>query len=149
MNRISEGDVCSLMVLSTLSQREYLGFMTSETPIEALFVRKSYFIKWIGMYPNFRKFIFENILDGFIHITGLLHNVLFQRVDLRLAKWLFEKTSVQQLELRMTHEEIAMEIGTAREVISRLLKRFKEEGIIESRRGYLKVIEREKLNNLG
>jgi CRP/FNR family transcriptional regulator len=148
MNQISEGDVCSLMVLSTMSQREYLGFMTAETPIEALFVKKSYFIKWIGMYPNFRKFIFENILDGFIHLTSLIHNVLFQRLDLRLAKFLIEKTSVSQPNLHMTHQEIAVELGTAREVISRMLKRFKDEGYIESGRGYLRIVQRGKLEKL-
>jgi CRP/FNR family transcriptional regulator len=148
MNQISGGDVCSLMVLSTMSQREYLGFMTAETSIEALFVKKSSFIKWIGMYPNFRKFIFENILEGFIHLTGLIHNVLFQRLDLRLAKFLIEKTSASQPVLHMTHEEVAVELGTAREVVSRIFKRFKDEGYIESGRGYLRILQRSKLEKL-
>jgi CRP/FNR family transcriptional regulator len=148
MNQISDGDVCSLMVLSTMSQREYLGFMTSETSVLAVFLKKSYFLKWIGIYPNFRKFIFDNILNGFVHLTGLIHNVLFQRLDLRLANFLIEKTSVSQPVLRMTQEEVAIELGTAREVVSRIFKRFKEEGYIQAGRGYLRVVHRSKLENL-
>jgi CRP/FNR family transcriptional regulator, anaerobic regulatory protein len=148
MNRISEGDVCSLMVLSSMSQREYLGYMTAETPIEALFIKKSHFVKWIGLYPEFRSFIFENILDGFIYLTDLINNVLFQRLDLRLAKFLLERTTSAEPDLHMTHEQIAGELGTAREVISRMLKRFKDEGYIESSRGRLQIKRRSELEAL-
>jgi CRP/FNR family transcriptional regulator len=148
VNRIHAGDVCSLMILSTLSQCDYPGFMTSETEVEALFVRKSSLIQWMSAYAQFRKYIFQNIFNVFLHISDVLHNVIFQRLDLRLARLLLEKTSLQTRELRITHEELALELGTAREVISRMIKRFKEEGLLDTKRGQLTILQRSKLEQL-
>ncbi|QYR19660.1 Crp/Fnr family transcriptional regulator [Paenibacillus sp. sptzw28] len=85
--RLTAGDVCALMVLSSLSEREYPGYMISETQIRVLFVQKSAFLKWIQVYPHLWNYIFENILDGFMQLWTMLHNVLFESVEKRLAEW--------------------------------------------------------------
>jgi CRP/FNR family transcriptional regulator len=146
--RLTAGDVCALMVLSSLSEREYPGYMISETPIRVLFVRKSAFLKWIHVYPPLRNHIFEHILDGFMQLGQFLHNVLFESVEKRLTKWLLGRTATDRPVVEITHDELATELGTAREVVSRLLARFKKSGLIDTKRGQIIIVRREEMKRI-
>ena len=68
----------------------------------------------------------------------LIKAIAFERMDVRLAKFLRQQSG-NQADLHMTHQHIANELGTAREVVSRLLKEFERRGIIETHRGYLTI----------
>jgi len=66
--------------------------------------------------------------------------VVFKRMDRRVASWLLNQAKVQN-PMRVTHQEIAAELGSSREVISRILEDFSKEGLIESGRGTIEVLD--------
>ena len=82
-------------------------------------------------------------------VMWLLEKVLWQSFDLRLAEFLLEESSLAGSdELSITHEIIARHLGTAREVVSRMLKYFKGEGLITLTRGTIRILDRERLEAL-
>lgn len=99
--------------------------------------------------PAFAAFVHESLMRNFSDTVKLLQNVLFCTFDQRLASFLYDEmkeTSSNTLEL--THEQIARHIGSAREVVSRTLKRFSEQGIVSVSRGCVTILDKERLKEL-
>ncbi|TDF93729.1 Crp/Fnr family transcriptional regulator [Paenibacillus piri] len=146
-NRLSPGDICAFMVLSGLSERDYPGAMTAETEVTALFVEKSSFLRWIQEYAPVRNAVFGNMMDGLIRMSELLTGKIAKPLDARLAELLLRLTSEQQPTIRSTHQQLSAELGSAREVISRVLSRMHKKGWIATGRGRISVLEREALSS--
>ncbi|CAH1198905.1 cAMP-activated global transcriptional regulator CRP [Paenibacillus plantiphilus] len=147
-NRLSAGDICAMMVLSGLSDREYPGTITAETEVTVMFVEKKAFLHWIQVYAPIRNAVFGNILDGLIQLGSLLSDKMSQPLDFRLAETLLKLTSAQQPTVRITHQQLAVELGSAREVVSRVMGRMKKKGWIETGRGVVTVRQRGALTEL-
>ncbi|MEW9702523.1 Crp/Fnr family transcriptional regulator [Paenibacillus sp. SI8] len=147
-NRLSAGDICAMMVLSGLSEREYPGTIIAETEVTALFVEKRAFLLWIQKYTPVRNAVFGNILDGLLRMGSLLSDKISQPLDLRLAGVLLRLTSEQHPTARITHQDLAAELGSAREVVSRMLGRMKKKGWIATERGSVTVHQRGALSRL-
>ena len=81
----------------------------------------------------------------FSEVMWAMQQVLFLGVDVRIARYLAGQDAE---ELRRTHEEIARDTGTAREVVSRMLHRFSEEGLVEAKRGLVSILDRRGLEAL-
>ncbi|WP_248927972.1 Crp/Fnr family transcriptional regulator [Paenibacillus hamazuiensis] len=146
--RLSAGDICALMVLSGLSEREYPGTMTAETEVTALFVAKGAFLRWIQTYAPIRNAVFGNILDGFIDIGRLLAGKMSLPLDSRLAGVLLRLTTEREPAARITHRQLAAELGSAREVVSRALGKMQKAGWIETGRGSVIIRQRKALEAL-
>lgn len=146
--RLSPGDICSLMVLSGLSDREYPGAMIADSEATALFVAKSSFLRWIGQYDAIRTAVFGNLLDGFIQVGSLLAGKLSRPIESRLAETLLRHTSEREPAVRMTHRQLAAELATAREVVSRALGRMQRQSWVSTRRGWVRVLRRDALESL-
>lgn len=157
-NRLEAGDICSMMVLSGLSDRDYPGTMVAETEVVALFVTRSVFLRWILAYEPIRSAVFGNILDGFIRLGGLLAGRMSRPLEARLAEALLKHAAAgggeredggeSRLFLRATHRELALELGSAREVVSRALGRMRKHGWIAARRGRIEIRDRNALSAL-
>lgn len=147
-NRLSAGDICAMMVLCGLSEREYPGTITAETEVTALFVAKSSFLRWIQMYAPIRNAVFSNILDGLIRMGSILSSKIAQPLDSRLAGTLLRLTLDQQPTVQITHQQLAVELGSAREVVSRVLSRMQKKSWIAMGRGWVSVRQREALMEL-
>ncbi|HEX3018343.1 MAG TPA: Crp/Fnr family transcriptional regulator [Caproicibacter sp.] len=84
----------------------------------------------------------------FSDVMWLLEQILFMSLDKRLALHLIELSSISGNRLKVTHEEIARDIGTAREVVTRMLKYFQTEGMVKLSRGEINLTDRKKLESL-
>jgi CRP/FNR family transcriptional regulator len=118
----------------------------TETEVRGLLVAREEFEFAISRSPDFALHLLRNMTERLHEIAALVSVVAFDKLDLRLACYLgrmFERSNNQPLEL--THEAIAREMGTSREVISRLLKRLEHQGCIRLARG---LIEPAALNEL-
>ncbi|MGG0882723.1 MULTISPECIES: Crp/Fnr family transcriptional regulator [Brevibacillus] len=80
-------------------------------------------------------------------VTTLMENIAFKPIDYRLAEFLLSCTTESDNQLLITHEAIAIELGTAREVVSRSLKEFESAGWIKLGRGRITNIDRTSLAN--
>ncbi|TVX96653.1 Crp/Fnr family transcriptional regulator [Cohnella terricola] len=148
VNKLNPGESCALLVLSGLSGRDYPAAIEAETEVEALFVSKLSFLRWVQEYEPIRKTVFGSLLDGIIRLGEQLQSRQTKPLDIRLAEALLRSTSERQPLRRMTHNELASEIGTAREVVSRTLQRYQRNGWVETGRGWIKIIRRDELEAL-
>jgi CRP/FNR family transcriptional regulator len=144
---LSEGEVCGLLTLSGLSGRDYPGSIVSMTEVEALFIRKQGFLNWILHHESIRHTIFSGILNGMMNMSDQLQKRQLESIDIRLVKTLLQRSTIQEPTIYLTHHELASEIGTAREVISRTLQKYRKKEWIETGRGWVTIKKRNSLKN--
>lgn len=90
--------------------------------------------------------MFDLLSNRLSTVMAVIDEVVFQRMDRRVASWLLGQVRVQN-PVRVTHQEIAADLGSSREVISRILEDFSRAGLIESGRGTIEVLDLEKLED--
>ena len=92
----------------------------------------------------------RNLLSGnFSELMWLMEQIMWKSFDKRLAAFLLEEVQLEESDtLRMTHEKIANHMGTAREVVTRLLRYFQNEGMVQLTRGAIEITDRDKLEAL-
>jgi len=106
-----------------------------EEEAEVIFVPVSKTSEWIKKYPEWADFIFKLYHRRFEELLSIINAVAFQKLDDRIVELLKKKTEIyQSKEITITHQQLAEELGTTREVVSRLLKQMeKREMIVLSR----------------
>ena len=83
-------------------------------------------------------------------VIWTLEQILFMSMDRRLAQFLLEETDkIGDDNIKLTHEQIARYIGSAREVVSRMLKYFEQEGLVRIARGNITLLDKEGLKSIG
>lgn len=146
--RIENGQSCVLMMASILGETEYEASVSIETQIELLLISADVFRSWMDRYKPLRQFIYKQFIDRITAVTNLLESVAFKPIQLRLANFLLEATSETSSTLNITHDQLAVELGTAREVVSRTLKEFQSKGILALSRGKIRILDRISLNKI-
>ncbi len=141
---IGSGETCMFTTLSILKNLPYPAYVVAEVDTIGLVMDARTFREFFDRYPQWRNFVLEMIAKNLYGLLTMLNELLSKRVDKRLLRYLYEK-SINSKVLRTTHEEIAKDIGTVREVISRLLKDLERDGIIELGRGEIKLKDMERL----
>jgi len=135
---VGPGEVCPLNVSCILSNRPVPAMARVEEDVEAITVPAAIFRRWIADYEPLRAFVFQMFSTRLGDIMSLVEEVAFRRMDQRLARRLeelFPRDGKSQGIVEITHAEIAADLGTAREVVSRLLKEFERLGAIRLSRG--------------
>ncbi len=142
--RFGNGQSCILTANAILSQKTFPAVATVEQEAEAVMIPADTFRKWVGKYNVWREFVFELLSQRLASVMAIVDEVAFRRLDARVAELLLAR-SQHQNPLRITHQEIASELGSSREVVSRLLEDFVEQGVIRAGRGEVEVLDREGL----
>jgi CRP/FNR family transcriptional regulator, anaerobic regulatory protein len=144
--RFGNGESCILTANAILSQKSFPAVATVEKEAEAVMIPAEAFREWVRRYDIWREFVFELPSQRLAAVMAIVEEVAFQRMDARLADLIAEQSRNSD-QIRMTHQQIAAELGSSREVISRILEDFSAEGIIEVSRGSIKIMDREALSN--
>jgi|SRR5882672_3389291 len=134
---VAAGEACPLNVSCILSGRPVPAMARVEERVEAILVPAATFRVWIAEYESLRKFVFQMFSSRLTEVMSLVEEVAFRRMDQRLARRLVELLVDDDSggSVEITHAELAADLGTAREVISRLLKEFERLGAIRLARG--------------
>ena len=140
--RVGPGETCVLTTACLLADSDYDAEGMTESDVEALAIPKPLFEELMALSPAFRRFVFSSYGVRLRDLIGLVQDVSQRQVDRRLARFLAE---CGRTPLTLTHQEIATELGTAREVVSRLLKQFAGEGLVEIERRHILVTAPERL----
>lgn len=147
--RLRPGDLCFLSAAGSLFGLSFDVTITAEAPATLQRLPCEYLSLLMKTEPAFSDFVHGNLLNNFSDTVKLLQNVLFRDFDERLAAFLYEEmTESNSTTLSLTHEQIARHIGSAREVVSRALKRFVQQGIVSVSRGTVTICNAEKLKDL-
>lgn len=146
--RVHSGQSCVLMMASILGETEYEASASIEVESEILLIPVGIFRMWMDNYRPLRQFIYKQFIQRINAVTNLLENIAFKPISYRLAHLLFHNTNEKTAALMITHEQLAVELGTAREVISRTLKDFQNRGILSLSRGKISLLDRLALENI-
>ena len=139
---VGSGEACPLNVACILSDRPVPAMARVEEDVEAIVVPAAIFRRWIAEHESMRTFVFRMFSSRLTEVMSLVEEVAFRRMDQRLARRLserFDRNAEPDGGIEITHAEIAADLGTAREVVSRLLKEFERLGAIGLARGRILV----------
>ena len=139
--RVEDGQTCMLTSACLLGDKPYPAEGIAELDTELVLIPAGRFDELLAS-SEFRKFALAMISDRIADLMALIEDVAFGRMDVRLIRRLMELDNGSH-NLRLTHQQLATELGTAREVISRILKDFERRGFVTLGRGEVN------LNDLG
>lgn len=145
--RIGAGETCILSVNAILTQQPLPAAATVEERVEAVTIAASVLRDWVNRHELWRQFVFELISLRLQKVLNLVDDVVFSRLDARIAALLLDRGRAQN-PLRITHQEIAAELGTSREVISRILEDLAGAGMVRSTRGRIEILHTGPLEEL-
>lgn len=147
--RLSEGDLCVLSASCVLSAITFDVQIDAEEDSEVLFTSSLFFQSLVEHNIYVECFAYKTAADRFSDVMWAMQQILFMSMDKRLAVFLWDEISKTEDDtVHLTHEHVARDVGSAREVVSRMLKYFSSEGIVELSRGGIKVIDKKKLRKL-
>lgn len=145
--RVHAGESCVLTTACMLAFEDYSAEGMSETDVRAVAIPRAVFDDLVGKSPVFREFVFTAYSRRITDLFTLIDDIVFQRMDVRLASRLLELADDQSV-VHATHAVLGTELGTAREVISRTLSEFQRRDWIAQSRGEVRLIGKEGLERL-
>lgn len=144
--RVKPGDTCALTTSCLVGREDYPAEAIVEEDVTALMIPDQEFRQALLDSEVFRLFVFRGFSGRLCAIVSRMEAVTLRTIDERLVEQLLQGDS--DLLSNITHQVLANEIGTAREVVSRKLRRFESDGLIRSSRGQIEILDRKKLSKL-
>ena len=145
--RLGDGDSCVLTTSCLFGNARYPAEGITETDVSALAIPAARFNQAIEHSKPFREFVFNSFSSHLSSLITLVEEVTFGKLDIRLARYLLN-ASAGNAALEITHQQLATELGSAREVISRLLKDFESRGWLILSRGSIKILDKQSLEKV-
>lgn len=142
--RLGPGDGCIMTASCILSRTAFPAIATVEELLETAILPSTVFREWMRRYEVWRNYVFGLVANNLSAIMATLEEVAFQRMDVRIAEFLMKRAKDSNNGIEITHQDIAMELGTSREVVSRILKHFEYEKLITLQRGVITLNNVEK-----
>ena len=145
--RFRPGESCVLTANAIMSEQSFPAIATVEEEAEAVMIPEQDFRDWVGRYQLWREFFINLVSQRLASVMLLVDEVAFQRMDRRVAALLLERAGPAN-KVQVTHQEIAAELGSSREVISRILEDLKAKDLIRTGRGEIEILDEEELSAL-
>jgi len=139
--RVTPGDLCVLSLTSLLKNRHYNVIAKAEDDTVALCISEPSFRDVVGKSEQFRDFVLSSLSERLCDLMFLVQDTAFQTLQVRLACVLVRMFAMADgVRVDTTHQSLAQELGTTREVISRILKDFENKEAIKITRGHIEVL---------
>ncbi len=146
--RVEEGQSCMLTTTCLLGHQTYPAEGVAESDVDLVLLPRDAFDRALSDSPKFRQFVMARIGERISDLMLLLEDVAFGRKDARLAAFLLKQAAESGDQLQITHRELAVELGTAREVVSRLLKDFERKGMVALGRNRITLLHHRRLTEI-
>ena len=147
--RLFPGEMCMLSASCVLNNITFDVFVDAEENAECIIVGGCAYAALAERNTSAKIFALETALARFSDVMWVMQQILFMSMDKRLAIFLLDEVSKTGGDtVHLTHEQIAKYLGSAREVVTRMLKYFSSEGIVELSRGGIKLIDMKRLRSL-
>lgn len=137
---LHSGECCSLTASTLLTGGKYIANAITETETSIVLIPKNDFYAAFDKSTEFRRYVCAEMSGRFHEMLMLLETQGMRNVEGRLARWLLENRSESDC-VKASHRELARELGTAREVISRHLKDFEKKGFVRLSRKYIELAD--------
>lgn len=147
--RIYPNDLCVLSASCVISQISFDTQMSAQKDTEALIIPPNIVLFLKEKNLSVRCFLYELATKRFSDVMWAMQQILFKRLDQRLALFLMQESQRLGTDtIHMTHEQIAQQISSAREAVARMLKQFSEDGLVELKRGAIRLLDQKGLKAL-
>ena len=127
------GESCVLTTSCLFNEKAFPAIAITQTPLEGYVISKTQLRNWLTTEPLWQSFIFKMLTERMGDLILKVDELAFDSLQTRLIHWLSAHTQAPRL--KITHQQIALELASSREVISRLLKKLEDKGLIELHRG--------------
>ncbi len=145
--RVEPGQLCIHNLNNLVDGISFPIMARTETAMRGLVISRQAFHQALESSNSFRNYVFRTLTERLAHLANLVSGIAFDRLDLRIGCWLiqqFERSAGKPLEI--THSDLAHELGTTREMISRILKDFEHKRCIQLSRGRIHLLCKNTLN---
>lgn len=147
--RLFERDVCIFSASCMFKEIRFEVFIEAAEDSETILIPTDIYRELNRNSLAVSDYTNQLISASFSDVVWLLEQILFMNFDRRLALFLLDETAIQGGDsIRMTHEDIARNMGTAREVVTRMLRYFQSEEIVSLSRGTVRILDRKRLETL-
>lgn len=147
--RVARDEICILSASCLVKNITFDIHIDAETDTEILSISAKIFSQLSKDNIYVENFMNKEAVNRFSHVMWTIEQILFKAFDQRLAIFLLDETAKRNTNiLKLTHEQIAKYMGSAREVVSRMLKYFANENLVALSRGEVKVLDKAKLRKL-
>ena len=147
--RLGPGDICMLSASCVLQSITFEVYVDAEMPSECYRINGAAFNALSERALEVKNFALETAVQRFSDVMWVMQQIVFMSMDRRLAIFLLDECTANSSDfIGMTHEQIARHLGTAREVVTRMLKHFASDGIIEVTRKGIIIIDKKKLRDV-
>lgn len=136
---INPGESCILSITSCINNKPSNAEAITETETRIITIPAKEVADWMDEYKSWRAFVMKLYYSRLDELLSLVDNIAFKQIDFRLYEKLKIYQQSQGNEIKITHQQLAHELGTAREVVSRLLKQLEKKNLIHLERGIIKI----------
>jgi CRP/FNR family transcriptional regulator len=134
---VHPGELCIVTVSCLLGGSAYPATGIAEAEVSALVLPRALFMRLTAEHAAFRDAVFGLFADRLTGLMALVEEVAFRKLDQRLAAWLAAREPL----ILASHQDIALELGSVREIVSRLLKQFEEQSLVRLGRERIEVLD--------
>jgi len=139
---LEKGDTCAISFINCINRKKSIFKGVVENDIEAIFIPVEKIDEWLAKYKSWRYFIIDSYHFRLIEMVESIDGLAFMKMNQRLLKYLTDKAKINQdVNLEITHQEIAQDLNTSRVVVTRLLKQLHNDEKIFSTRNKIKVLD--------
>ena len=138
--RINAGESCVLTASCIMNGDSFPAMAVTETTVKAVLISPANVVEWFCLEPQWQQFVFRLLSHRLSEIISVVEEVAFKRIDVRLAEQFARTLASGETVLDKTHAELAADVGSSREVISRILRDFSERGLIRTHRGHIEIL---------
>lgn len=133
--QVMDGETCVISLTSGAINEPSRVALTADAGTMVILIPSKLSLDWMDVFPEWRRFMFSLCHAKLGSLVRVIDSMSFQTTNERIIRRLEESVAIGQVELHMTHQQLAAELGTAREVVSRLLKKMEHEGKLKLFRG--------------
>ena len=147
--RLFDHDCCLFSAACIMSSLQFEVIIETEKDSEIFIIPPSVYQKLMNESLAVSKYTNDLMATRFSEVMWLMEQIMWKSFDKRLAAFLTEESAIEGTNLlKVTHEKIANHMGTAREVVTRMLRYFQGEGLVKLTRGAIEIIDEDGLNAL-
>ena len=147
--RLSPGDICMLSASCVLQSVTFDVYVDAEEESDCYHISASAFGEVSNRYLEVKNYALETAVSRFSDVMWIMQQIVFMSMDKRLAIFLLEETQATGNDtVSMTHETLARHLGTAREVVTRMLRHLASDGVIEVTRRGIRIVDKRKLRRI-
>ena len=139
---LEKGDTCAVSFINCINRKKSIFKGIVENDVEAIFVPVEKIDDWLAKYKTWRYFIIDSYHFRLIEMVESIDGLAFMNMNQRLLKYLTDKAKINRdVNIEITHQQIANDLNTSRVVITRLLKQLHNDGKVFSTRNKVKVLD--------